>query len=178
MEFERNNLVIEDARLIFRNFAGRGDRYNAVGNRNFGVIIRDIELAEELKKKGWNVKPLRAKDDPDEITGYWLKVKVNYNSRKEPRIFILCGNTKTLLDEDTVGELDNADIVSVDIEISGYTPSDESKQWRMNGTVGVSAYVQNMWVTVRRSALEEKYASMGQMSMFDEPDDNGDDLPF
>ena len=34
-----NKLVIDNARLIFKNFSGKGDNYNREGDRNFAVII-------------------------------------------------------------------------------------------------------------------------------------------
>ena len=44
------NLVMENARLIFRNFSGNETRFNRNGNRNFCVIIDNPEQAEELRK--------------------------------------------------------------------------------------------------------------------------------
>ena len=42
------NLVIENARLLFRNFSGRESKYNRAGQRNFCVYIEDAADAQKL----------------------------------------------------------------------------------------------------------------------------------
>ena len=56
------NVLIDDARIIFRNFAGKEGMYNREGDRNFSVILPP-DLADQLAKDGWNVKWLKARDD-------------------------------------------------------------------------------------------------------------------
>ena len=43
-------LTIENAQLIYRNFAGRQTVFNAEGDRNFGIVLEDPQLIENLRR--------------------------------------------------------------------------------------------------------------------------------
>lgn len=73
-----DNIVVENARLIFKNFAGEESKFNRAGNRNFCVIL-DGDSAEDLRQMGWNVKALRPREDEDEPT-YYLQVTVAFGN--------------------------------------------------------------------------------------------------
>ncbi len=49
MAKNRPNLVIEDARLIFKNFGGKEGQYNRAGDRNFCVILPEDAAARLLE---------------------------------------------------------------------------------------------------------------------------------
>lgn len=133
----RDILQIDDARIIYRNFAGRGDKYNREGDRNFAVVIPDEEMANELANLGWNVKIKPPREDGD-TPFMFLPVKVKFNDRG-PNVYLKTGDVQNKLDEESVDLLDNIDIVGVDLDIRPY-------DWDVNGKEGRTAYLQSIRV--------------------------------
>ena len=133
----RDILQIDDARIIYRNFAGRGDKYNREGDRNFAVVIPDEETANELSNLGWNVKIKPPREDGD-TPFMFLPVKVKFNGRG-PNVYLQTGRNKNRLDEESIGLLDDIDIVCVNLDIRPY-------DWDVNGKSGRTAYLQNIEV--------------------------------
>lgn len=149
-----DNIRIEGARLVFRNFAGKGSQYNDEGNRNFGVILDD-ELAERLKEDGWNVKYLKPRqDDPEQRETPWLSVKVKYG--KIPPIATLINSRgKIKLDETTVGQLDWCIIRDCDLIIRPYHyPAMKGRE------AGISAYLKAIYVTIEEDEFDLKYGDL------------------
>lgn len=146
----RDILQIDDARIIYRNFAGRGDKYNREGDRNFAVVIPDEEMAKELSDRGWNVKIKPPREDGD-TPFMFLPVKVKFNDRG-PNVYLKTGNNQNRLDEESIGLIDNIDIIGVDLDIRPF-------DWDVNGKQGRTAYLQSMRVTqdIDRFAARDDY---------------------
>lgn len=146
-----NNINIEGATIIWKNFSGERDKFNP-GKRGFSVVIDDAVMADELRQEGWNIKerPLMEGADPSEQE-WTLPVKLNMN--RYTQVWLIVGNHKTLLDENTVSQLDVVDIVNCDISIRPY-------EWEMSGRTGITAYVDSMYVTIRENKFAEKYADL------------------
>lgn len=143
----KKNLMVEEAHIAFRNFSGKESKFNRAGNRNFCIIF-DKETGEELKEQGWNVGILQARD-PEDDPAYRLQVSVAYGNIP-PKVYMIVGKKKTLLNEDTISNLDFAEIDNVDVVIRPYN-------WEVNGKVGVKAYVQTMYVEIREDKFASKY---------------------
>lgn len=146
-----NNINIEGATIIWKNFSGERDKFNP-GKRGFSVVIDDTVMADELRQEGWNVKDRPLQEGADDSEQEWtLPVKLNMN--RYTQVWLIVGNHKTLLDENTVSQLDVVDIVNCDISIRPY-------EWEMNGRTGITAYVDSMYVTIRENKFAEKYADL------------------
>ena len=141
-------LQIDDARIIYRNFSGEGSKFNREGDRNFSLIIDDPAIADELVAQGWNVKIREPREEEDNPFIH-LPVKVKFNDRG-PRIYLITGDRRNELDEESVGILDNVDIISVDLDIRPY-------DWEVNGKTGRTAYLHSMRVIqeVDRFAMDD-----------------------
>ena len=144
-----DNIAIEDAHIIFRNFAGAESQYNRAGNRNFNVIIDDQDMAHKLIEDGWNIKQLKPRDDED-MPKYRLEVTVAFGNFP-PNIFMVTKHNKTKLDEESVAALDYAELKTVDLVIRPY-------QWDVNGKQGIKAYLKTGYFVVEEEEFAAKYA--------------------
>lgn len=147
----KNILQIDDARIIFKNFEGRGDKFNREGDRNFSLLIEDPATAEALQREGWNVKIKEGRDE-DDGPFMRLPVKVKFTDYG-PNVYLISGGRRVELDEESIGCLDNIEIESVDMDLRPY-------DWDVNGRTGRTAYLQSMQVVQRIDRFAARYANM------------------
>ncbi len=142
------NIVIENARIGFRNFSGKEGKFNPSGRRNFCLFL-DNEMGTRLEQDGWNVRWLTPKDDDEEPQGY-LQVSVNFGAIP-PKVVLVTKKGKTQLSEESVGILDWAELQNVDLIVRPYN-------WEVNGRTGTKAYLKAGYFTIVEDEFADKYA--------------------
>lgn len=149
-----STVMIEDARLVFRNFSGIESMYNREGDRNFSVIL-DEKTAHEMSEDGWNVKTLKAREEDAEEQPY-IQVSVGYKGRP-PRVVMITSRGRSDLGEDEVELLDWVDILKADLIVRPYT-------WAVGEKTGVKAYLKSIYVTIDEDPLELKYSEIDRVT--------------
>lgn len=145
----RGILQIDDAKIIYRNFAGVGSKFNREGDRNFSVLIEDEDTANALLDEGWNVK-IKPPREEGEAPFMHLPVKIKFNDRG-PNVYLKTGDVMNRLDEESVACLDDVDILAVDLDIRPY-------DWEVNGKAGRTAYLQSIHVVQEVDRFASRYA--------------------
>lgn len=131
-------LRLEDARLVWKNFAGAQKRYNAAGLRNFHVVV-DEQTAKLLLRDGWNIKDHKAREE-GEPDWYSLKVHVRFDNFP-PSIILKNGNVRTQVDESMLDILDWAETKDIKLMVNGsYYETATNK--------GVKAYLSRLVATI------------------------------
>lgn len=154
MAEKMSNAILEDVRIIFRNFAGAEGQYNRKGDRNFSVVLPE-DIAEQMKEDGWNIKYLKPRDEDDAPQAY-IQVSVSYKARP-PRVVMITSRGRNNIGEDMLEILDWANIEKVDLILNPY-------QWEVNGKTGVKAYLKSIYVTIEEDELERKYSELPELS--------------
>jgi len=148
-----DNVILENKRILFRNFAGKERKYNREGDRNFTVVLNDDE-AKDLSARGYNVKILEGREEGEPDIPV-LGVSVNFNGARPPRIVMVGrrGNKTTLYEED-VELLDWAEILFCDMILRPY-------EWEIGGKTGIRPYLQTLYANIEETPLDQKYSNNG-----------------
>lgn len=146
-------LLMEDATILFPNFAGKEGMYNAEGDRNFCVLLTP-ELADQMDKDGWNVKQLKPREEGGE-GNFYIQVSLKYRGRggkvlRPPRMVLISSRGRVDLGEHECEILDWVDIKKVDLIV-------RPNHWEVNGKSGLKAYLKSIFVTMHEDYLELKY---------------------
>lgn len=153
-----DELFIEGAKLIFKNFEGRATPYRPAGIRDFSVAL-DRGQADELMKDGWNVKIRLNKEAPDDLDEalYHLPVTVRFGGRP-PTIWVVTSRGRTKLPEDDVDSCDWLETTNVDLKIR---PHD----WKVNGNSGRKAYLKIAYFTLFEDPINRKYEDVPDLDL-------------
>lgn len=142
--------TLEGARIVYRNFGGREGKYNREGDRSF-VLELPVELAETLEAEGWNVRYPTPRDE-DEHPFPRIAVSVAFD-RRPPRVVLVRGERKVVLEEADVEMLDWADLEAVDLVVRGY-------DWSRGDDSGTKAYLQTLYAVVADDDIRRKYGDV------------------
>lgn len=140
-------VLLEDCKIIFRNFTGKETPMNREGDRNFCVLL-DPANSENLMAEGWNVKHLQPREDGD-LPQPYLQVKVAFG-KYPPRVVMFTATGRSDLDEKSIANLDWAEIKKADLTIRPYS-------WDVQGKAGIKAYLKSLYITIVEDPLELKY---------------------
>jgi len=155
-------ITIENAQLIYKNFAGVAKTFNAKGLRNFNIIL-EPEVAKMLEQDGWNIKWDDPKEEGDTPRAR-IKVAVRFDNYP-PRIVLITKKGKSVLDEDSVDVLDWAEIERADIVLT-------ASPWDVQGKQGLKAYLRKAFITLSEDDLESKYSDISSAKRVTDDDDD------
>lgn len=144
---EKLEVRIDNARVMFRNFAGAAGNYNPAGNRNFAVFL-PTEVAEKMERDGWKIRWLNSRED--EPPQAMVSVKLNFGNYP-PNIFLVSDGKISKLSEENVNVLDFAELAQVDLILRGYT-------WEVQGKTGIKAYLKEGYFVLVVDELAKKYS--------------------
>jgi len=149
-------VLIDDAHIMFRNFSGNPDKFNAQGGKRYFHVLLNPEMAQALEAQGYNVKYLKARDEGD-IPQAHLKVMVNIDSNQPPKLHIVTSKGRRQLEPSMLPMLDWADFGRVDLIWNKY-----ERDWP-DGRKTVTAYLQTFFGIVKEDELEQRYADVPEI---------------
>lgn len=155
-----DNIIVDGARIGFRNFSGKPDMYNKSGGVRSFCVFFDSERGADLEKLGWNIKWLKPRDEGDEPTAY-LNVAVRFDNYP-PKVVLVSRSGRTSLDSESIDILDSAELKTIKLAIRPYN-------WERDGNKGVKAYLKTGYFFLDEDEFESEFANI---------EDDKEDVPF
>lgn len=117
------DIKVENAVILWPNFSGKPTEMNSAGGKRTFCLMLNEELADRLREEGWNIKD-RPPRDPDDYPFIFTEIVVNMDSRFPPEVWLRTefrGRPSMIqLNEETIGQLDDIQIVGADLVIHPY----------------------------------------------------------
>lgn len=145
------DVELEDIQVLWgwSDFAGKGDDFREAGKPSFQIILDERE-ALRLRDIGWNVREREGMEEGDPPR-YTLEAKLSWRF-DPPRIYFIKGSRKIAVDEQRdLRDIRRDTCERIDVILR---PS----RWVNGNRTGITAYVTEMYVTIRESRFGEKYA--------------------
>jgi hypothetical protein len=131
------DIRINNAELIWHNFAGRKELYYRAGYKNFTLIL-EPSMYEKLKSQGYNIhKSSFTGDSEDEIP--YLNVAVS--NTESPEIFIITPDYKYSINVDKSFILDRICLKKMNCVIHPF-------QWTIRDRTGIKPYLKEIEVFI------------------------------
>lgn len=150
-------LMIDDARIIWTNFAGKEKGYDREGDRNFTLVFDDEDLVDSLIERGWNIKkrPGNEEGEPPFMT---MKVKISVKERPDgtvtgPDAYLITNGACNKLDPLNIDCLDRISRGKVDMDIRGH-------DWEYQRRTGRTAWLNAIRVYQNVNRFEEPSEEM------------------
>lgn len=151
------NISVNDIR--WRNFSGIAAGMNRPGDRNFKLVI-DEESVPQLANLGMHVA-LKESSKANSPATYQIKVNVSFRI-VAPYIVLRSGNNVVRLNEETVNELDHAEL----IDIRRLVVTTSSNTFNSNET----AYIEDAEFVKRENRFRDLLDQ--ELNAYSEPDPN------
>ncbi len=147
------NLQLENCQIgrgSYRNFAGEKSQFNPAGKRTFVVLLNEAE-GQAIEAQGWHIRWREPREEGDERMAM-LTVECRFGDYP-PKVMLISGNNRTLLDESNIAILDSAEIARCDLIVRPYN-------WEVNSNSGTKAYVKSMYVTLQDDDFGGRYSDL------------------
>lgn len=162
---ESGRYVVRGARILFPNFAGVEQEYNAAGKRNFRLQL-DEDLANEMRDRGVHVREREGRDETEE-TQYLMKIGIY--SDADVRLLSGKAMTKVLIENNENGlptRNDQGELVDAEFRKGHVMNGKIDLEFHISKNTRVSssspyARVDTVIVPIRKSRLLEEYEDYG-----------------